>query len=228
MFRTSVGVCMLFLLACYALPSAAQEGQPEVTTYYGCVNNSTGAIRIVSKSTTCKSTEHKISWNQVGPQGPPGPKGPKGAAGPKGPPGMSLGYSAVIPIGVNPPLTGDQAILIMQTNSISTSGTYFISASVFPYVAAGDQFVFCWDSLASNQTISQYGGSYQSANYAQVSITDVLFINSGDSVQVWCETEGFNGTYVANAGLTATLINSAHDASEGQPRNLHKNSAQVR
>jgi hypothetical protein len=199
-----------------------------VTTYYGCVNNSTGAIRIVSKSTTCKSTEHRINWNQAGPQGPPGPKGPKGAAGPKGPPGMSLGYSALIPIGVNPPLSGDEPILIMQTNSISTSGTYFISASVFPYVAAGDQFVFCFDTLASNDTPSQYGGSDQSGNYAQVSITDVLFINSGDSVQVWCETEGFNGTYVFSAGLTATLINSAHAASEAQPRNPHKNPAQVR
>jgi hypothetical protein len=219
---------VLFLLACYAMPLAAQEGQPQVTTYYGCVNNSTGAIRIVSKSTTCKSTEHKINWNQVGPQGSPGPKGPKGAPGPKGPPGMSLGYSVLIPFGVNLSLTGNEPILIMQTNSISTSGTYFISASVFPYVAAGDQFVFCFDTLASSGTPSQYGGSYQSNNYAQASITDVLFINSGDSVKVWCETEGFNGSYVANAGLTATLINSAHDASEGQPRNPHKNPAQVR
>jgi hypothetical protein len=141
---------------------------------------------------------------------------------------MSLGYSALVPIGVNPPLTGDEPILIMQTNSISTSGTYFISASVFPYVAAGDQFVFCFDSLASSGTASQYGGSFQSNNYAQASITDVLFINSGDSVQVWCETEGFNGSFVANAGVTATLINSAHEASEGQPGNQHKNPAQVR
>ena len=70
MFRTNICVCVLFLLACCALPLAAQEGQPQVTTYYACINNSTGAIRIVSKSTECMSAEHKINWNQVGPQGP--------------------------------------------------------------------------------------------------------------------------------------------------------------
>jgi hypothetical protein len=64
--------------------------------YYGCVNNTTGASRIVSKATICKSTEHKISWNEVGPrglqgskgnQGNPGPQGPRGPQGPTGPQG---------------------------------------------------------------------------------------------------------------------------------------------
>jgi hypothetical protein len=85
MFRISVCICAFFLLACCVLPMAAQPSaqsadailQPAVVTYYGCVNNTTGAIRIVSKATICKSTEHKISWNEVGPRGLQGPKGNK-------------------------------------------------------------------------------------------------------------------------------------------------------
>jgi len=76
MFRISVCVCAFFLLACCVLPMAAQQPAasgnvslpPATVTYYGCVNVLSGAIRIVSKTAACKSTETKIHWNQVGPQ----------------------------------------------------------------------------------------------------------------------------------------------------------------
>ena len=80
MFRINVCVCAFFLLACDVLPMAAQPSvQPPIVlanlalipageTYYGCVDNTTGAIRVVSKTTVCKPTDHKIQWSQVGPQ----------------------------------------------------------------------------------------------------------------------------------------------------------------
>lgn len=40
--------------------------------YHACVTNRTGAIKIVSASARCRSTQHKISWNRSGPAGPPG------------------------------------------------------------------------------------------------------------------------------------------------------------
>jgi hypothetical protein len=247
MFRISVCACSLFLIACYVLPMAAQPPAadnaallPAATIYYGCVNNSSGAIRIVSKTTTCKSTEHKIHWDQTGPQGPQGPKGPKGATGPKGPqgpqgpqgptgpqgpPGISVGYSAMAgpgsDIAINSYLPGN---LILQTDTIGTSGYYFISGSVLPAVASGDGYVFCYDTLASTGTASQYGGQYasgQTLNYAQVSVTDVLFIGAGDAVQLWCYTGGSNGSYAFNAGLTATLINSLEKAKKAKPQHAH-------
>jgi hypothetical protein len=64
--------------------ASASVAMPTVVTYYGCVNNTTGAIRIVSKTTMCKSTENKIHWNQVGRQGPKGPQGVQGPQGPQG------------------------------------------------------------------------------------------------------------------------------------------------
>ena len=46
----------------------------------------------------------------------------------------------------------------------------------------------------------------------QASIADVLFINAGDSAQLWCYSALGGGSYAFNAGITATLINSASDA----------------
>ena len=94
MNRISISACACFLLAC-VLPMSAQRSTalvnlaltPATVTYYGCVNNSTGDLRVVDKTTTCNSGERKIQWNQVGPQGPAGPQGPKGATGPQGPQG---------------------------------------------------------------------------------------------------------------------------------------------
>jgi hypothetical protein len=251
MLRISVCVCAFFLLACCVLSMAAQptaasasEIVPPATTLYGCVNNSTGAIRIVQSFTTCKSTEHKIHWNQVGPkgpQGPRGPQGPKGATGPQGPqgptgpqgpPGISVGYSATAGPGSDIPInSGLPGNLILQTNTIGTSGSYFISGSVLPAVATGDEFVFCYDTLASSGTASQYGGQFasgQTINYAQVSVSDVLFVSAGDAVQLWCYTGGSNGSYAFNAGLTATLINSADKAKKVKPQHAHATPNQLR
>jgi hypothetical protein len=71
-------------------------------TFFGCVNHTTGAIRIVGNTTVCNSSEHKIHWNQKGPRGPQGPQGlqghqgPEGPTGPQGPAGVSVGYSSIV------------------------------------------------------------------------------------------------------------------------------------
>jgi len=65
------------------------------TTYYACVNNSTGLIRVVGKNQLCKPSEYRIAWNVRGPRGPQGPAGDPGArglvgaAGPNGPQGTT-------------------------------------------------------------------------------------------------------------------------------------------
>jgi hypothetical protein len=51
---------------------------------YGCYQKENGQLRIVSKSSACRSSEIAISWNKVGPQGPAGPEGPQGPVGPAG------------------------------------------------------------------------------------------------------------------------------------------------
>ena len=57
------------------------------TTYYACVNNSSGTIKMVRADGTCATNEQRIVWNQQGPQGLPGPAGPAGVDGAAGPAG---------------------------------------------------------------------------------------------------------------------------------------------
>jgi hypothetical protein len=52
-----------------------------------CVNDKSGAVRIVSNTTSCTKKEHLVSWSVTGPQGPPGTPGTTGQQGPPGPPG---------------------------------------------------------------------------------------------------------------------------------------------
>jgi hypothetical protein len=68
-------------LAAATLLSGADASAQAPTTYYGCVNNNTSALRITSATASCDKHEYRIQWNSVGPAGPPGPPGPAGGAG---------------------------------------------------------------------------------------------------------------------------------------------------
>jgi hypothetical protein len=61
-------------LAAGAIPAIAAATTSTVT-YYACVTHSTGAIKIVGKTTVCGAGKHKISWNNIGPRGRQGPAG---------------------------------------------------------------------------------------------------------------------------------------------------------
>jgi Collagen triple helix repeat (20 copies) len=88
---------VLFLVGAFA-PAARSQN----VTYYGCVGNLTGVLRVVSATTVCLSIETKIQWNEIGPAGPIGPAGAagaKGATGPTGPTGPQGPAGAVGPAG---------------------------------------------------------------------------------------------------------------------------------
>jgi type VI protein secretion system component Hcp len=92
-----VMVGVLVMAAIFGVSSVwAQEDN---VTYYACVNNSSGTIKMVDANKACSNNEVKISWNQVGPKGdtgatgpagPQGQKGDTGATGPQGPQGVSV------------------------------------------------------------------------------------------------------------------------------------------
>jgi Collagen triple helix repeat (20 copies) len=256
MFRISTCLSMFLLLAGSILPAAAQpqsssndvDLSPTIVTYYGCVNNSSGDIRIVSKSTVCKSTEHKISWNQVGPkgpkgntgaqgpqgpqgpkgatgaqgpqgpqgaQGPTGPQGPQGPTGPQGPAGISIGNSALNPSSVSLA----SPTVVAQTNAIQVSGSYYVSATALLSIDASDFAAYCYVTTGTNGFSSDglYGGSSAVGNYQQASIADVWSVAAGDVIQLVCfSNAGDANTFVNNASLTATLINSHFDAKKGK------------
>jgi hypothetical protein len=193
-----------------------------VVTIISCVNNTSGAIRIVGSSTVCKSTEHKVEWNQKGARGPKGSQGLQGQPGPagaQGPPGISVGYSSIVTQGST--LAAFPGALIAQSNPVATTGTYFVSASAFLDIESSDNTgAFCYDTIASSGAPFQFSGSLTNG-LQPASITDVIRVSAGDSFQLFCS--GSDSSEFLNGGLTAILINSVSDSSKKprHPRSLH-------
>jgi hypothetical protein len=59
----------------------------DLTLIHACANNRSGAVRIVTPTTTCDGRETPLDWNIQGPMGPQGPEGVQGSQGEVGPPG---------------------------------------------------------------------------------------------------------------------------------------------
>jgi hypothetical protein len=228
MFRISVTVCALFVLACCVLPVAAQPPAssgsailPPAAVIYGCVNNTSGAVRIVQSFTVCKATEHKIHWNQVGPQGPQGPKGAQGAQGPQGPQGPQGSQGPQGPAGISVgnfasnethTFLGSQTV-VAQTNAIQVSGQYYINASALMFIDGSDFGDYCYVTTGSNGgSDGLYGGTDLAGIYYTLSVSDSWFVGAGDVVQLVCYSDlNDSNTYVYNSSLTAILIDKAFD-----------------
>ena len=87
------------LLTAATLATLLTPNASEAETIYACVVKTSGALRIVSATTTCSKYEVKTGWNQTGPQGPAGATGATGAVGPQGPAGAPGATGAVGPQG---------------------------------------------------------------------------------------------------------------------------------
>src|SRR5215831_21207272 len=73
--RVSVALLMGLTFTTIATRADAQN------TIYACVNNSSGAVKIVAAGTVCPNNQSLVTWNIVGPQGAQGPQGPQGPQG---------------------------------------------------------------------------------------------------------------------------------------------------
>lgn len=71
-------------LTAAAVLFVAMPSRADAQAVYGCVQKSSGQIRVVEQGVTCRPTEQPLVWNQVGPMGPQGIPGPVGPAGPQG------------------------------------------------------------------------------------------------------------------------------------------------
>ena len=92
------GIAGAFVVTLALAPISADAQQ-----IFACVNNNSGAVRIVAQGVACRTPESLVTWNVVGPQGPPGPAGPAGALGPPGPQGPAGPAGALGPTGPQGP-----------------------------------------------------------------------------------------------------------------------------
>jgi hypothetical protein len=92
------GIAGAFVVTLALAPISADTQQ-----IFACVNNNSGAVRIVAQAAACRAPESLVTWNVVGPQGPPGPAGPAGTLGPPGPQGPAGPAGALGPPGPQGP-----------------------------------------------------------------------------------------------------------------------------
>jgi len=194
------------------------------TTYYACVGNNLGTIRMISSSGTCTQYEHEISWNNVGPQGsagPAGPQGPKGDAGPTGstgpqgpqgdtgpagPSGLSNSYAAVNfnHVVLQPSYT---FVKVAETKTVA-AGHYIVNSSVSAALLSNDH-MGCVIGTGSNP----YGGleaiNGPTAEFTALSITYSFTLSTSDTFQLICfSSVGDGKSYAFNASITAIQVNT--------------------
>jgi hypothetical protein len=139
-----IGAAGALIAALAMAPSA------HAATYYACVKKNGGSIRIVSRTTKCRRSERKISFNSQGVPGVPGRNGTNGRSGPtgatggqgqQGSQGPAGPFPGVLPRGIT--LRGNYNIRVTASgagqfwaNSVSF-GFAFASAPEVTYVSSG-------------------------------------------------------------------------------------------
>ena len=118
---------------------------------HGCVDNKTGAVRVVAATGTCIDKESALDWSIVGPIGPQGVQGIPGAQG----------------------VPGDSRIL-----TVGTKGANSLNTLIVPYLGVIE--VACTDASAATMTLTPagpmrlvYKPSQSSAEYEQTMYPDI-------------------------------------------------------
>jgi hypothetical protein len=115
----------------------------------------------------------------------------------------------------------DTAINSTATEIVSTgalaAGTYYVNATALLDVASGDTQGFCYIAKGSDGQALSYGGSVQEGWFTAAE-TLAVSVNAGDTLQEWCYTDGSNGSFVYNAGITANRILSSSGTSAASIR----------
>jgi len=198
------------------LQVVSNSGTSVVATLRGGTNPGGYLLTLTNKNSGLK-VAFDVTLGAAGPPGPQGPQGPQGVQGPQGAQGVQGQQGPQGPAGISVGISADAFSVyvpgypgyLVAQNTVQTSGTYFVSASALLVIDSYDGGAYCYDSLASTGSARQYGGSGLAGYTQQASIADSVYVNAGDSIQLRCY--GYNGdgaTYVYNAALTSTLINT--------------------
>jgi hypothetical protein len=87
--RDGIIVALTVATAAFGLGVYTSAHGGDTSRIHGCVDNRTGALRIVGATQNCTAgKETALDWNIAGPTGPQGIRGPEGPQGPAGVPGV--------------------------------------------------------------------------------------------------------------------------------------------
>ena len=188
-----IGVSVLGVLGIAAYVSAHGG---DTTRIHGCVSNSSGSLRIIAATGTCRGGETALDWNIAGPVGPIGPMGPQGAVGPIGPQGPQ---GAVGPQGPTGP-QGEPGV----------AGAVGPQGPAGPEGPAGTNGVSGWQRISVDWQLPAIGqtiGAYAECPVGKKPTGGGWFGPSSDQVAI-SRAEPDNGAYnVILTNLSAPLPN---------------------
>ena len=194
----------------------------------GCYSTTSGALRVIdpAKTKACPTGTTGLNWNQKGLQGPAGPKGPAGLQGaqgpagpqgpqgpagpqgPQGPAGATAGAS--VTTGTSVPLNQSMTLTpVMFTPAVTTSGSYYVNASVMLVVAQGDTAACILSNGGSASGVFSTVGPVSNQTYETIPVSGLLNLAAGQSAGVECTGyTGNSATSFYDGALNATLVNS--------------------
>lgn len=158
---TSISAIAIAALSVGMLPVLASSTNTAIS---GCVNATTGVLRIAAK---CTSKEKVLRWNSVGPQGVPGPKGDQGTPGASANAAPTVQYKYELPER-NLPMTsttntaGNQRdILLAVDTSKLPAGAYSIDVYLYGFYAttsgtAKHENVWCYLQTKSAYDLADF------------------------------------------------------------------------
>lgn len=187
---------------------------------HGCYSTTSGALRVIdpAKTKACPTGTTGLNWNQkglqgpAGPKGPAGPQGPQGPAGPQGPQGPAGATAGVsVTTGSSVPLNQPMTLTpVMFTPAVSTSGSYYVNASVMLVVAQGDTVACILTNGGSASGAFSTVGPVSNQTYETIPVSGLLNLSAGQSAGVECSGyTGNSATSFYDGALNATLVNSA-------------------
>jgi hypothetical protein len=121
---------------------------------------------------------------------------------------------------------------VATTGTVSVSGVYYISANPLVFVDTTDA-VYCYvaPGAEGNFTDGFYGGYYNPGSvglYASAAVTDVWFVDAGDVVNLYCESNFSDpNSLVYGAQITATLISNENGVTFNAARDSNPNRDKV-
>jgi hypothetical protein len=184
-------------LAAGAIPAVAAVTDTPVV-YYACVTDTTGAIKIVSATATCGTSQHKISWNNTGPQGPPG---------------VATGYASLSQNSVAVPPGQEVTVGTLQLPAGSFLVNVTAPASSFAPTDPDTLYCYLWDGNGGfplNSGAATLPPAPNSSAYSEETIAITAATTAGGQMTVGCEEQpGQTGQfYVGYVSITATPVST--------------------
>jgi hypothetical protein len=219
-FPRSLKVSALTLVAGSAIVVSAatvvqaDSGSTQVT-YYACVNNSSGTIKMIASSDACAQNEQKIVWNQQGQPGPQGLQGEQGAPGDTGPmgpagaSGASQAYTVRTGAANYVQSAFDQSTLVVASLNLE-AGAYVINATEtatfhqnFADLGGAVSCSLTPTGAGASQGVGAVNISLQEVN---VVVTEGVTLTGPATVSLKCSGPG--GLSSESAAITATAVGS--------------------